>query len=205
MSNQADNFPDKMRTIVIGIGQTGEELISGLRATPQTINYQVNPSPQLESYPYGPNIKDKLGVQAMIFLVGAIDHPDFNRARELILNHTPFFLWSIGTLSQGSNRTASFRIDKREGLILPRDGDALTLIQAIYQGHCGGVMGYDSADTVHVCGGRELGCAWIESNHAGYGPALEKLFMENRAGLLQARAVILFILFKRPNKGGRRC
>ena len=88
---------------------------------------------------------------------------------------------------------------------MPRDGDALTLIQAIYQGHCGGVMGYDSTDTVHVCGGRELSCAWIESSHAGYGPALEKLFMENRAGLLQARAVILFILFKRPNKGGRRC
>ncbi len=83
---------------------------------------------------------------------------------------------------------------------MARDGDALTLIQSIYQGHCGGVMGYDSADTVHVCGGRELGCAWIESSHAGYyGPALEKLFMENRACLLQARAVILFILFKRPD------
>jgi len=199
MNNQADNFPDKMRTIVIGIGQSGEELIPGLRATPQTINYQVNPFPQLEAYPYGPNIKDKLGDQAMVFLVGAINHPDFNRARELILNHTPFFLWSIGTLSQGSKITDSFQIDKREGLILSRDRDALTLIQSIYQGHCGGIMGYDSADTVHVCGGHELGYAWIEAIHAAYGPALEKLFMENGAGLLQARAVILFILFKRPD------
>ncbi len=72
MNNQADNFPDKMRTIVIGIGLSGEEVIPGLRATPKSINYQVNPFPQLEAYTYGPNIKDKLGDQAMVFLVGAI-------------------------------------------------------------------------------------------------------------------------------------
>ena len=195
MGNQIDYLPDKTRAIVIGVGQKGKGLLSSIGGTPQASIYH-DYLDKLEAYPYDPGIEDKLPDQAMVFLIGSLDHPDFKPARALIFNHKPFFLWTIGIKSQGIERNHSFQIGKREGLLITRARDGLTLLQAIYQGHSGGIVGYDLSDTVQVCGGHRLVYVWIEANFSNYKPAIKKLLKDNKQTLLQARGIILMVQFK---------
>ena len=195
MSNQIDYIPEKIRAIVIGVGQVGKGLLPSIRATPQNRVYHDNPLNKLEAYPYVPGIEDKLPDQAMVFLIGSISHPDFKSARELIFNHKPFFLWSIGIASQGIEGRPPLQIRKREGLLLTGAKDSLTLLETIYQGHSGGIIGYDLSDTVKVCGGHRLSYGLLEANFSNYEPAIKKLLKDNNQSLLQARGVILMVQF----------
>ena len=194
MGNQIDYLPDKTRAIVIGVGQKGKGLLSSIGGTPQASIYH-DYLDKLEAYPYDPGIEDKLPDQAMVFLIGSISHPDFKEARELILNHKPFFLWSIGIRSQGIERNHVFQIGKREGSLITGARDSITLLEAIYQGHSGGIIGYDLSDTVKVCGGRQLSYGLLEPDFSNYESAIKKLLKDNNQTLLQARGVILMVQF----------
>ena len=203
MDNQIDYLPEKIRAIVIGVGQVGKALVPTIGPTPQTGLYQNYPLDKLETYPYHPGIGDKLTDQAMVFLLGSIDHPDFKAARNLILDHKPFFLWSIGIASQGLERNNLFQIGKREGLLISRARDSLTLLQAIYHGHSGGIIGYDLTNTIEACGGHQLAYAWLETDLRNFKPVFKKLLEDNNQGLQQARGVILMVQLKSRALGFR--
>ena len=194
MGNQIDYLPEKIRAIVIGVGQKGKGLLPSIGGTPQASIYH-DYLDKLEAYPYDPGIEDKLPDQAMVFLIGSISHPDFEEARALIFNHKPFFLWSIGIASQGIDGNKVFQIGKKEGLLITRARDGLTLLVTIYQGHSGGIIGYDLSDTVKVCGGHRLSYGLLEANFSNYEPAIRKLLKDNNQTLFQARGVILMVQF----------
>ena len=112
-------YPSNIRQIYICVGESGLKVGKALLARMQKLDTPVsNPIPIQPFDPKNSELNGFIANAHAVFLVGSIKDKEFWAARELILSHPRFLLYTIIVAEQNPKLLArSFKVHETEGCV----------------------------------------------------------------------------------------
>ncbi|EMS78426.1 FtsZ/tubulin family protein [Desulfotignum phosphitoxidans] len=156
--------PDHENTIkhiYIGVGETGSKVGKALLAKTQKINIpEIHPLPVQQFNPKNNEINTLITDSHFVFLVGSMKDKDFWIARELILSHPIFLLYTIIIDDENPRLLKEgFKVHKNEGCVfVPKKNYEYTAALNVYSLFSmvmmPNIVGYDVMDGKVIMSGK---------------------------------------------------
>jgi len=196
------NYNNTARHLYIGVGESGLKVGKALLARMQKLDTPVrNPIPIQQFDPKNSELNGFIANAHAVFLVGSIKDKEFWAARELILSHPRFLLYTIIVAEQNPKLLAkSFKVHENEGCVFVQGGNypymaALNAFSLFSMLMMPGPMGYDAADHKSAISGKSGYMVHTESAYQDSIEAFKKTFSFYKRDIRTASSILFNIMY----------